>query len=377
MDQQTPPNPPSSDQPTPPPPPRPAPQPQAQPYPCTVQIVEKKPGVFRKIIRTIFILLFILSVIINLTLASAIRTQMGTPLRQRVIRSGQPDQIVAVYKVAGVIREKTSQRFQKFCKAVTDNKSIKGVLIRVDSPGGSIAPSDQINTLVKKLREQRKIPVVVSMGGMAASGGYYISASATEIYAEPTTLTGSIGVIMAWPVLKGTLDKIGIEPVVLRSTGARGWKDEISQVRKPDQRQRQHLQEMLDKMHEKFQQVVIDGRGEKLKTKDISYSLSVEQEDETKTIAHKETAPFNGKIYMAEEALDLGMIDTIGYMCDAIDRTIELAGVQNPTVIEYKPAISLFDGFLSGEGEARLGMDLKETLQEVQTPRIEVRWRPE
>ena len=132
---------------------------------------------------------------------------------------------------------------------------------------------------------------------VAASGGYYMSAPADEIYAEPTTITGSIGVIGGWVVLKGTLDKIGAEPIVVKSTHAQGWKDEMSMYAAPHAYQMKHIQEVLDKMQERFEEVVRTGRGNRLHPQAASYTIPATQgaegspEDRDRAVQRQDRPP--------------------------------------------------------------------------------------
>jgi protease-4 len=291
------------------------------------------------------------------------------------IREGKRDQIIAIYKITGVIDGAAAEQFASFCAEVRKNRNVRAIVLRVNSPGGGVSAADQVHNLVKQLQETGK-KVVVSMGAVAASGGYYVSASADEILAEPTTITGSIGVLMTWPVLRGTLEKIGVESVVIKSSNARGWKDEISYLQKPDTRQREHLQEMLDTIQEKFEEVVRQGRGERLKTREVNYSMRIGEGEDAREIDAIETEPLNGKVYLPDKASELGLIDRIGYLADAIDRAGAVADLDDPKVVRYEVRRGLLVELLEGKGPSVLDLNV-ESLDEFQTPRILLMWKVE
>ncbi|GAG23123.1 unnamed protein product, partial [marine sediment metagenome] len=252
---------------------------------------------------------------------------------------------------------------------VSRDQNVKAVVLRVNSPGGGVAHSDQIYSLVKKLREVGGKKVVASMGGIAASGGYYVCAPADAIVAEPTTITGSIGVIMGWMVVKGTLDRIGMETVMLKSSNARGWKDEISPFKQPDERQKRHLRKILDTMQARFEKVVKEGRGQRLKTNRVSYTVRTGQGEEAREVKITETEPLNGKVYMPDEALAFGLIDKIGYQEVAIDRAADLARLTNPNVVVYRRAKGLLVELLEAKSASTVRLDAS-LLDRLQTPRI-------
>jgi protease-4 len=361
----------------PPQPPRPqpgyAPGPGYAPYPPPAYVQQapapRQPSAIWKIIRGMFVLAFLGSVVMNAYLLVLLAVQMDRGLSQSVLRSGESDQVIAVYDIVGTIDGEQANAFARFAREVGQDDDVQAVVIRVDSGGGGVGASDVIHHRVQQLVDRKKA-VVVSMGSMAASGGYYVSAAADEIYAEPTTVTGSIGVIMMWFVVKDTLDKIGFDPVVLKSTNAKAWKDELTLLKRPDQRQLRHLQGVLDSMQEKFEQVVEAGREGRLKTRTREITLG----DGDQARPFTETEPFNGKIYLAEEAVELGLVDQIGYEDDAIERAGQLATLGNPKVVRYRPKEGLFGALMQTRSPGLLSMDRK-TLEDLQSPRLMMIWR--
>lgn len=206
---------------------------------------------------------------------------------------------VGVIEVKGMILDskETIRQLRYFLK----NDHVKAVVLRVDSPGGIVAPSQEIYAEVKKFAAKKKI--VVSMSSLAASGGYYISAPATVIYANPGTITASIGVILKLSNIESLMDKIGIKSHVLK-TGK--FKDSGSPVRVFSPEDRAMLQSVIDNTHQQFVKAVAEGR--KLPVDDVS------------KIA-------DGRILSGEQALGCKLVDKLGTLQDAIEEAGRLAGI--------------------------------------------------
>ncbi|MFW6133197.1 MAG: S49 family peptidase [Planctomycetota bacterium] len=347
---------------------RPAPPPMRHRPETTASRPPRRGSLAGRIVIGILVLLLIGSVLANVYLVLLAVVQLESGLASRVLRAGQEDQTIAVYGVSGIIDGRQAERFGRFARTVRTDESIRAVVVRVASPGGSVSASDRIHEEIRRIRRAGKT-VVVSMGGVAASGGYYISAGADAILAEPTTLTGSIGVIAQWPVLSGTLEKVGAEMVVLKSEHAERWKGEMSVWHEPSAEQRRHLYGVLDELQAKFERVVVAGRGQKL----TAYQGPAP--DAGARTAPPEYEGFNGKIYLAERAKQLGLIDDIGYAEDAVSRAADLAGLDEPHVKEFyrRPTLRERMGF---ESASHLSIDMK-TLDEFQTPRILFMWKTE
>jgi len=349
--------------------------PQAQPY-CQPRPAKRSSG-WRIVFWLFLVLILGGSILLNLALLVAVGTQFGGldaqgGLATQTLRSGQKDETVALYRVTGVIDGAAVEEFKQFHRSVIGDPDVRAVVLRVDSPGGGVTSSDQICEMVKQIKASGK-KVVVSMGSLAASGGYYISAPADEIFAEDTTITGSIGVIAGWFVLKGTLEKIGAESFTIKSTHAQAWKDEMSPTTMPQDYQLQHLQEVLDEMQTRFEDVVKTGRGNKLKTR--SETVKVVDKD-GKVIQRENTEPFNGKIYLASKAKELGLIDQIGYEDAAIDGAAKLASLSKPRVVRYARRKTFMEALMDGKGEASLKIDAK-LLDQIQTPKFMMLWKAE
>jgi len=213
---------------------------------------------------------------------------------------------IGLVEVKGMILDsrETVRQLRHFLK----KDDIKAVVLRVDSPGGVVAPSQEIYEEVRKFAAKKKI--VVSMGSLAASGGYYISAPATLIYANPGTITASIGVIIKLSNIEALMDKIGIKATVIK-TGK--YKDSGSPVRELTAEDRAMFQSVIDSTHNQFIKAVASGR--KL------------PEDEVRRIA-------DGRVLSGEQALALKLVDRLGTLQDAIEEAGRLAGIKGePEVI--------------------------------------------
>lgn len=208
-------------------------------------------------------------------------------------------------------------------KAYADDSSIKAILLRVDSPGGAVAPSQEIYDEVKRAASIKS--VVTSMGSVAASGGYYIAAPSTKIVANPGTITGSIGVIMEIPNFQGLMDKVGVHSTTIKSGK---FKDIASSTRELTPEEKRLLQDVMDNVHQQFIQAVADGRG-------MTF-------EEVAAIA-------DGRIYSGEQAVKVGLVDELGGLEYAKEVAADLAGIPGePRIVEKEKRGTLID-MLRGE----------------------------
>ena len=223
---------------------------------------------------------------------------------------------VAVIDIRGIISG--SDATIKLIHAYRDDPSIKAIVVRIDSPGGSVAPVQEIYSELKKIEK----PIVASMGGSAASGGYYVACAADTIFANPGTLTGSIGVIMQFTQLKGLYDKVGLGHQVIKS-GA--FKDTGSPFRDLTEQERTVLQSTVDDVYNQFVDTIFEARGNLLTRAEI-----VELAD--------------GRIYSGKQALDSKLLDQLGNLPDAIKTAGELAGIEGkPKVVRKEKKTSLLE----------------------------------
>lgn len=334
-------------------------------------------SMFSRLMSVLGCLVVVGSIVLNVSLliALGVREISIAGMRTEVLQSGDGSQTVAVYRVEGIIDSEATEQFGKFYNQVKDESNVKAVVLYVNSPGGTVSDSEQIYRMVSDLKSRGK-PVVVSMGGLAASGGYYISACADAIFAEPATITGSIGVITGVLNLEGTLDKVGMKMVVLKSSHAEGWKDMLSSFREPQEREKQYVISLLNDMQDRFENIVRQGRGDKLVTKEETYQVrDGEGPDAAKMITKKDLAPLNGKIYIAEKAKEYGLVDEIGFLDNAYSRAAELAGLSAPNVVVYRKQANFLEALGGATGPA-LRLDAR-SIQNAQTPQFMMLWKPE
>jgi len=372
----TPPTPPSST----PSPSSPSPQPPAlsacqpvAPQQVQVCLTQKSPSLLGRLVRSMAWWLLICSLVLNVCLLVSTAKVSKEGLASEVLQRGQADQIVAVYIVRGIIDSDAVKKFTEFYRYAGREPKVKAIVLRVESPGGGVGASEEIHHMVETLKNTGR-PIVVSMGAVAASGGYMISAPADEIFAENSTITGSIGVIAQVPNLQGTMKKIGAEMITFKSTNADRWKDMLSPWKPVKPLQRQRMTVLLDELQNQFEQIVKTGRGEKLKIRKVKYHETLGSGPEARRVAKTELIPFNGKAYLAGEAKALGLIDEIGFLEDAYRRAGELAGLSEPSVRRYKPKGSVMSQ-LFGQQSASVNIDLSlNALDKLQSPRLLVLW---
>ncbi len=229
---------------------------------------------------------------------------------------------VAVVEVEGVIGVGADRGFDtesiiRTLGEYRDDPSVRAVVLRIDSPGGVVAPTQEIFTAVRRLREAKK-PVVASLGSVAASGGYYVAVSADRIFASPGTLTGSIGVVMQLANVEGLLKKVGVEYVVVK---AGAYKDVGNFARAMTPEERRILQSLLDDVYDQFIAAVAEGRG--LEPQAVR-------------------AFAEGRIYSGRQAHGLKMVDDLGGLEDAIEAAAKMAGLPpKPRVLYPRRRFSL------------------------------------
>ncbi|HSB43016.1 MAG TPA: signal peptide peptidase SppA [Methylomirabilota bacterium] len=229
---------------------------------------------------------------------------------------------VAVVEVVGVIGVATDRSHEPETIVRTlgeyrDDPAVRAVVLRIDSPGGVVAPTQEIVAAVRRLREAKK-PVVASLGSVAASGGYYVAVSADRIFASPGTLTGSIGVVMQLANVEGLLKKVGVEYVVVK---AGAYKDVGNFARAMTPEERRILQNLLDDVYEQFIAAVAEGRG--LEPQAVR-------------------AFAEGRIYSGRQAHGLKMVDDLGGLEDAIEAAARMAGLPpKPKVVYPRRPFSL------------------------------------
>jgi len=254
------------------------------------------------------IVLIIAGITVSLVLLFIISIGIATYLigdKGNIGRGGS----IGVLEVKGVIVDVHDHIMQ--LNKFRDDRKIKAVVLRVDSPGGVVGPSQELSEEVRKF--VRKKPLVVSMGSVAASGGYYIAAPASIIVANPGTVTGSIGVLMKMSNIQGLLGKVGLKSFILKSGR---FKDSGSPVRPMTREDREVLQGVIDSMHGQFIKTVSEGRRIPL--------------EEVRGLA-------DGRIFSGEQALAKKLVDRLGNFQDAVDTAAKMAGIKGEPKLVYPP----------------------------------------
>lgn len=214
---------------------------------------------------------------------------------------------IGVIEIKGEITD--AKKTLEDLKDFRDDDGIKAVVVRIDSPGGGVAPSQELYEALRKLREKKK--VVASMGSLAASGGYYVACAADQIYADPGTLTGSIGVIMQVPNVTGLMQWAGVH---MNTLAAGKMKDSLSPFRDLRPEERAYYEGVLEDVHEQFIEAVAQGRGLKV--------------EEVRPLA-------DGRVFTGRKAKELKLVDALGGMNDAVMAAAKLAGLKGEPELEY------------------------------------------
>ncbi len=217
--------------------------------------------------------------------------------------------LLGLVEVKGVIL--SSKPYVEEIEKFRNLPNVRAIIVRIDSPGGAVAPSQEIYEAVQRAREKK--PVYASMGSVAASGGYYIASAAEKIYANPGTLTGSIGVAMHMRNVQGLLSKIGVDNSIIKSGE---YKDAGSPYRKMTPKESRYLQAVSDDIYDQFLEAVAEGR-----------KIDREQAEELA----------QGKIYTGKKAMELGLVDALGGLGTAIRETGRSVGIPDePNVVSFK-----------------------------------------
>jgi len=294
----------------------------------------------------------VLSILANIFLflmltgfAAVFATGYGGIMTEHVIRDSDAKGKIAVVSIEGIIYGTVARDVYRQLDVAAKDSNVKAVIVRVNSPGGTVSGSDRIYNTIRKFRRQSGKPIIAFMEGLAASGGYYTSVACEKIIAEPTTVTGSIGVIAKYFVFEELLEsKLGITPITVKSGKRKDWP---SSTRKPDAEELKYIEEKIIKpAYDRFLSVIVVGR---------QGSLTA---DEIRRLA-------DGSIYGAAEARKEKLIDDIGYLDDAIDLVKSMAGITDAKVVEYRKPLSLL-GILGVQKSDPLKID-KNTLYELGT----------
>jgi protease-4 len=341
------------------------------PPPPVITAPQPRPGKSRGWMITAIILIVVLclSLLINFTQAvshamhvtgnfgATPQNEAGPQLQETMLKDNHSDNKIAVISVNGVITSHDADEsgnnivdvVKAELEAAKKDDNVRAVILKVDSPGGEVMAADDIYRAIKKFQKSGK-PVVCSMGSLAASGGYYISAPCRWIVANELTLTGSIGVIMETVNYRGLMDKIGVEPYVFKSGK---YKDMLSGMRETNEipaGEHDMVQDLVLQTYGKFKGVVADGRT----------AAHEKNKDEGQPLADDWANYADGRVLSGDQALKLGLVDELGDFQDAVERTKKIAGIESANVIEYRESydISQFLRFFGQSQPARFGVKL-------------------
>jgi protease-4 len=294
---------------------------------------------------------------------------------------------IAIVRIDGVLMEGMTAYYQKQIEQAAEDKNVRAVVLRINSPGGSITSSDDLHKRLRDLAENLtpnqkggKKKIVVSMGSVAASGGYYIAMPAERLVAERTTITGSIGVYASFPNVAELADKWGIR---MNTIKAGEVKDSGSMFKKMSPEERQLWQSMVDHAFNQFLHIVEDGRPklkgklrevvikEEMPEKDEQGNIVTGKDGKPKTFIY-ERKRADGGIYTADQALKYGLIDQIGYLEDAIKEAQKAANLGDDyRVVKYDRPLPGLLGLLAGsEGKAPTGQLDADRLAAAAMPRL-------
>ncbi len=266
---------------------------------------------------------------------------------------------VAIVRIEGPLMEGLLDYPTRQLKAAAHDKDVKAVVVLINSPGGSVTASDMLHKQIKDLRDGKwenqaggPKKVVVAMEGVAASGGYYIAVPGEIIYAQPTTITGSIGVYAAFLDLTGIKEKLGVGMNILKEGELKASGSMFAQM---NEEERRYWQALLGETYDRFINIVKEGRGNRLQH-DLGAEIHL-KDREGKPITRRLA---DGGVFTAQQAKQFGLVDEIGYLDDAVKKVKELAGLGQARVITYDKPVSLFGGLLGAKSkppEGQINLD--------------------
>jgi protease IV len=278
--------------------------------------------------------------------------QSGRWLEEVMVENNGSGNKIAIVDVEGIISSMAlSHRGRNMVDLIDDqlkmaakDRSVRAIILKVDSPGGEVMASDDIARALLEFQQKYQKPVVAAMGGLGASGGYYVSAPCQWIVANELTMTGSIGVIMSTFNYRGLLDRVGVIPEVYKSGR---FKDMLRGSKKPEEiepEERKMIQSMIDETYAKFVAVVQQGRARAQR----------ENNGEGKTLAANWKEFADGRVLTGKQAYDLGFVDELGDFETAVKRARRLGRIPDANLIRYQEPFSMANLFgLFGQSEAR------------------------
>jgi protease-4 len=315
-----------------------------------------------RLLRTLLGIILVASLAANLYLL-AFSDLLSSAAEEQAVQSGSSKQRVVVLPVEGVLVDSKAEIFRNWMKSLKRDSRVKALVLAIDTPGGTVTASDDIRRAVVEYKQDHPtVPVVVTMGSMAASGGYYVATAADYIFACPTSLTGSIGVRMDMYNVSELAQRWGVAENSITAP-VDGLKNAGSMFKPLDSRERAYFQAIVDDAYDRFKDLVATARKGRLRQKieDVC----------------------NAGLYTAGQAHKNGLIDQIGYPEEAYAWAAQKAGLTSPTIVRYRQRPTLLDALL-GENAARSGpiggvqinID-RGLLEDLRQPRLMYLWRPE
>ena len=297
-----------------------------------------------------------------------------TFLEESVIERSESENKIAVIEVKGVISGRQDgqsvgmvELIRRKLKRAARDEHVKAVVLQVDSPGGEVLASDDIAKAIEKFQAEHHKPVIASMGSLAASGGYYVSAPCRWIVAHPLTITGSIGVIMHGFNYRGLMDKLGLRAEVYKSGK---FKDMLSGTRSPEEipeGERVLVQALIDETYSRFTEVVKEGREFARKENKMTGF-----EESSRALADDWIKMADGRVFSGREAWKNGFVDELGNLDTAVRRAKELSSVSDAAVVRYNVPFNFgsFLGFLGQAKDPGVRIDLGVTTPELEPGRL-------
>jgi protease-4 len=277
----------------------------------------------------------------------------GRAYQEHLIEDNKSDDKFAVIEVQGVISSQMMEGGQNMVTQIKDQLSmaadddaVKAVILKVDSPGGEVLAADDIARALVDFHSKSSKPIIVAMEGLAASGGYYVSAPCQWIVANELTITGSIGVIMESYNYRGLMNKVGVQPMVFKSGK---FKDMLSGEKMPEEisaEEKQMVQVLIDETFAKFKQVISEGRQKA--------EAANKKGDKGRSLASDWRDYADGRIFSGRQAYELGFVDELGSFEVAVKRATKMTGVDSANLVRYQQPFDITSLFsLFGKSEAR------------------------
>lgn len=273
-------------------------------------------------------------------------------LVENVLFEGTRNKKIAVLTIEGIIDDRQADWFRRQIEHAEEDTNVRGIMVRIISPGGAVSSSDQIHYYISRYKERTGKPVLAFMQSVAASGGYYSAVACDKIMAEPTVITGSIGVIMNHLVIQDLLEqKLGVNPVTLKSGKHKDWPSMFTQT--TDEEKQYLMEKVVMPAFDRFVALVQEGRRDAL-TKAEVVSLA------------------DGSIFTAPEALEKKLIDKIGYIDDAVTMAQQMADISDASVVQYEELFS-FWSLLGAQSQKQIGLDTQ-LLEKLAAPKLLYLW---